>query len=183
MYTAAEIQQRESKSLLRRRELAFTFMGLFSDHQQNFISVSTVRDINSLRQDFLSALASLNLVPDGSTPSSAALNSNSDQAGLVKSILLGGLWPRVARVVLPSGAIKFDRVQAGTIQRANEAREFKFYDIKVGSEGGRVFLHPASTLFHSAEWKSPFVTYFQKQMTSKVFLRDATEVRDVTAHL
>lgn len=98
----------------------------------------------------------------------------------MKAVLLAGLWPRVARVVLPRGAIKFDRVQAGTVQRVNEAKEFKFYDIRVNSnEGGggpRVFLHPASVLFHSAEWKVPFVAYFQKHMSSKVFLRDATEV-------
>lgn len=90
---------------------------------------------------------------------------------------MAGLWPRIARVHLPKGAIKFDRVQAGTVQRANEAKEFKFYDISTGEDGGRVFLHPASVLFHSAEWKSPFVTYFQKQQTTKLFLRDATEVR------
>ena len=82
---------------------------------------------------------------------------------------------------LPASAIKFDRVQAGTVQRANVAKEYKFYDIRAPSalgegESPRVFLHPASVLFSSAEWRSPFVVYFQKQMTSKVFLRDATEV-------
>ena len=66
---------------------------------------------------------------------------------------------------------------------ANEAKEFKFYDIRTGEDGGRVFLHPASVLFHSAEWKSPFVTYFQKQQTTKLFLRDATEVRSDAADL
>ena len=118
----------------------------------------------------------LNLVSRGSTPSTPALNTNSSHISLVKAVILAGLWPRVARVHLPKGAIKFDRVQAGTVQRANEAKEFKFYDIRVGNDGGRVFLHPASVLFHSAEWKSPFVTYFHKQQTTKLFLRDATEV-------
>lgn len=85
---------------------------------------------------------------------------------------MGGLWPRIARVSLPRSAIKFDRVQAGTVQRDNVAKEFKVFDLKEG----RVFLHPASVLFGEAVWKSPFLTYFQKQATSKVFLRDATEV-------
>jgi ATP-dependent RNA helicase DHX57 len=136
-----------------------------------------MRDITSLRQEFLSTLISLNLVPDGTTPSSLDVNTHSSHTGLVKAIILAGLWPRVSRVHLPKGAIKFDRVQAGTVQRANEAKEYKFYDIRVGEDGGRVFLHPASVLFHSAEWRSPFVTYFQKQQTTKLFLRDATEVR------
>lgn len=143
---------------------------------QNFISASTVRDITSLRQEFLSTLTSLNLVPPGSTPLTPALNTHSAHTGLVKAVVLAGLWPRVARVALPKGAIKFDRVQAGTVQRANEAREYKFYDVRVGDAGGRVFVHPASVLFRAAEWKSPFVAYFQKQQTTKLFLRDATEV-------
>ena len=136
-----------------------------------------MRDINALRQDFFATLAALNLVPRGSTPASPALNTNSAHTGLLKAVLLAGLWPRVARVALPPGAIKFDRVQAGTVQRANEAREYKFFDIRSGEEGaGRVFVHPASVLFQAAAWRAPFVVYFQKQMTSKVFLRDATEV-------
>ena len=143
---------------------------------QNFISMSTIRDITALRQEFLSTLISLNLVPRGSTPSSPSFNTHSSHAGLVKAVILAGLWPRVARVVLPKGAIKFDRVQAGTVQRANEAREYKFFDIHVDDKGGRVFLHPSSVLFRSAEWKSPFVAYFQKQQTTKLWLRDATEV-------
>ena len=136
-----------------------------------------MRDITSLRQEFLSILVSLNLVPRGTTPSSPVFNTHSSRMGLVKSIILAGLWPRVSRVHLPRGAIKFDRVQAGTVQRANEAKEYKLYDVRVGEDGGRVFLHPASVLFHSAEWKSQFVAYFQKQQTTKLFLRDATEVR------
>ncbi|KIP11667.1 hypothetical protein PHLGIDRAFT_27719 [Phlebiopsis gigantea 11061_1 CR5-6] len=144
--------------------------------EENFVSVTTIRDITTLRQEFMSTLVSLNLVPRGSAPSSLSLNTHSAHVGLVKAVVVAGLWPRVARVHLPKGAIKFDRVQAGTIQRANEAKEFKFYDIRTGETGGRVFLHPASVLFHSAEWKSPFVAYFQKQQTTKLFLRDATEV-------
>ena len=81
----------------------------------------------------------------------------------------------MARVHLPKSAIKFDKVQAGTIQRENIAREFKLYDLREG----RVFLHPASTLFQQATWKSPFVAYFHKYMSSKVFLRDATEVSNI----
>ncbi|PIL31325.1 hypothetical protein GSI_06023 [Ganoderma sinense ZZ0214-1] len=140
--------------------------------EQNFLSASTIRDITSLRQDFLSALSSLGFIPEHSKPADTALNTNSTNVNLVKAVILGGFWPRVARVHLPKSAIKFDRVQAGTIQRENTAKEFKMYDLKEG----RVFVHPASVLFNATAWKSPFLTYFQKQMTSKVFLRDATEV-------
>ncbi|KAM5535888.1 hypothetical protein V8D89_010506 [Ganoderma adspersum] len=140
--------------------------------EQNFLSASTIRDITSLRQDFLSALSSLGFIPQNSKPADPALNINSNNINLVKAVFLGGFWPRVARVHLPKSAIKFDRVQAGTIQRENTAKEFKMYDLKEG----RVFVHPASVLFNATAWKSPFLTYFHKQMTTKVFLRDATEV-------
>ncbi|KAH8094722.1 P-loop containing nucleoside triphosphate hydrolase protein [Cristinia sonorae] len=157
--------------------------------EENFISASTLRDITSLRNDLFSALSSINLVPVGSTSTSPLLNANSTNTNLVKACILGGLWPRVARVSLPRSAIKFDKVQAGTIQRENVAKDYKFFDVKNAASSGsggekgvnanasdRVFLHPASVLFGATTWKSPFVTYFHKQMTSKVFLRDATEV-------
>ncbi|KAH9932077.1 P-loop containing nucleoside triphosphate hydrolase protein [Epithele typhae] len=139
---------------------------------QNFISATTIRDITSLRNDFLSSLADLGFVPAHSKPSDPALNAHSAQPNLVKAVILGGVWPRVARVHLPKSAIKFDRVQAGTVQRENTAKEYKMYDLREG----RVFVHPGSVLFNASSWKSPFLAYFQKQMTSKVFLRDATEV-------
>lgn len=158
--------------------LYYTFcylvVGLTYHHlSQNFISPSTVRDVTSLRIDFLSALSQLGFISPSSKPSSPELNANASNTNLVKAVVLGGLWPRIARVHLPRSAIKFDRVQAGTVQRENTAREYKLYDLR----DGRVFLHPASIMFGASAWRSPFVAYFQKQMTSKVFLRDATEVR------
>ncbi|KAF9015717.1 P-loop containing nucleoside triphosphate hydrolase protein [Cyathus striatus] len=140
--------------------------------EDNFISPTTVRDITMLRQEFASTLADLGFIPISSVLSSPELNLNSQNFNLIKAILLGGLWPNVVNVHLPKSAIKFDKVHAGTIQRANTAREFKLYD----AYGSRVFLHPGSILFGESSWKSPFVTYFQKQMTTKLFLRDATEV-------
>lgn len=42
---------------------------------------------------------------------------------------------------------------------------------------GRVFLHPGSLLFEENKFASPFITFFNKQVTTKPFLRDANEVR------
>ncbi|KAG1757846.1 P-loop containing nucleoside triphosphate hydrolase protein [Suillus lakei] len=119
--------------------------------EENFISAATVREITSLRRDFLSSLSDLGFIPP---------------------VILGGLWPRVAQVHLPRSAIKFDKVQAGTVQRENTAKEYKIHDLT----GVRVFLHPSSVLFGESTWRSPFLAYFQKQMTSKVFIRGATQV-------
>lgn len=140
--------------------------------EENFISLSTIREITTLRNDFILSLADLGFIPLSSTPSTPYLNANSNNTNLLKAVILGGLWPRVARVHLPRSAIKFDKVQAGTVQRENSAREFKIFDLREG----RVFLHPASVLFDTAAWKSSFLVYFHKYMSTKVFLRDATEV-------
>ncbi|KAG5636596.1 hypothetical protein H0H81_007536 [Sphagnurus paluster] len=121
----------------------------------------------------------LGFIPRSSIPSTPALNKNSGNMNLVKALILGGLWPRVARVHLPANRIKFDKVQAGTIQRENTAKEYKIFDLREG----RVFLHPGSVLFGEAAWKSPFLVYFHKHMSSKVFLRDATEVRGSTTRM
>lgn len=139
---------------------------------QNFISLATLREITSLRLDFFCSLSDLGFIPFSSNVDSSVLNTNSNNTNLVTAVILGGLWPRVARVHLPKSAIKFDKVQGGTVQRENTAKEFKIHDL----QGGRVFLHPASVLFNVTAWKSPFLAYFHKHMTSKVFLRDATEV-------
>ena len=161
---------RRGKSHARHpRDIELTF----SPPPQNFISPTTIRDITSLRQDFFSSLSELGFVPHTATPSDPSLNAHSQHQNLLKAVILGALWPQVARAVLPRAAIKFDRVQAGTVQRENTAREFRLYDVRAGE---RVFVHPASVLFSEAAWRAPFAAYFQKQATSKVFLRDATEV-------
>ncbi|KAF8625176.1 hypothetical protein AX15_005488 [Amanita polypyramis BW_CC] len=140
--------------------------------EQNFISPSSVQSVTSLRSDFFSYLTDLGFIPHHLRSSSEVLNSNSDNVNLVKSIILGGLWPQVARVRVRAGAQKFDQVQAGTVAREIKARDYILYDMK----DGRVFLHPGSTLFDSTSWKCDFVTYFNKYQTDKVYLKDATQV-------
>ncbi|KAJ3569724.1 hypothetical protein NP233_g4864 [Leucocoprinus birnbaumii] len=140
--------------------------------EENFISRTTLQEIFTLRREFCAALQERGFLAPDCDPMDSALNENSDNSNLLKAIILGGLWPRVARVHLPKSAIKFDKVQAGAVQRDNTAKEFKMFDLKEG----RVFVHPGSVLFDCTVWKSPFLAYFHKYQSSKVFLRDATEV-------
>lgn len=137
--------------------------------QQNFISASTLRDVTSLRQDFLTALSSIGFLASTSATTLAKFNVNSTNDNLIKAIIVGGLYPRVARIALPNA--QFERIQAGAVQKDHQAKEVKFFD-----QSGRVFLHPSSVLFTENGLKSGFVAYFAKAETSKVFLRDATEV-------
>ena len=134
--------------------------------------MSVLREITTLRQEFISALAEIGFIPLDSTPSTPALNNCSANVNLVKAAMLGGLWPRIARVHLPEKNIKYDKVSAGTVQRENTAKDFKMFDLREG----RVFLHPGSVLFSASNWKPPFLVYFHKHATTKIFLRDGTKV-------
>ena len=81
---------------------------------QNFISASTVRDITSLRHDFTSALNQIGFI--GTNQAELARYSvNSNQDNLVKAVLVGGLYPRVARIAMPKAL--FERVQQGAVQK------------------------------------------------------------------
>nr|XP_019013814.1 ATP-dependent RNA helicase A [Kwoniella pini CBS 10737]OCF52595.1 ATP-dependent RNA helicase A [Kwoniella pini CBS 10737] len=136
--------------------------------EQNFISHTTLRDITSLRSDFLSALSSLGFInPSKSELTKFSINSKVDN--LVKGVIVGGLYPRIVRISMPKA--QFERVQQGSIQKDHEAKEVKMFD-----QAGRVFIHPSSVLFNESGFKSGYLTYFSKAETSKVFLRDATEV-------
>jgi len=68
--------------------------------------------------------------------------------------------------------LKSEKIQAGTIRREATAGKFKILDLRKGT----VSLHPASVLSGAAAWKSQFLVYFNKYMSTRVLLRDATEV-------
>lgn len=136
--------------------------------EENFINFSAFRDIFSLRQDFVEALQELGYVERGRA-SLEALNRNSENENLLKAILTGAFYPRVASVRPPNA--KFEKVQHGSLVKDHEAKEVKFFD-----DSGRVFIHPGSILFSENSLKLGYLTYFHKAETSKTFLFDATEI-------
>jgi len=138
--------------------------------------MSTIRDITSLRTDFLSSLTDLGFIPWGTSPSSPELSGNGNNVNLLKTVILGGLYPRIARVHLPDKFVKYDQVSAGTIKREQNAKEFRMYDCSNASDE-RVFLHPGSVLFGVNAWKTGYLAYFQKRETSKIFIQSITEVQ------
>ncbi|KAH9964168.1 hypothetical protein BC827DRAFT_54811 [Russula dissimulans] len=165
------IRQEESPSAMR------TFCS------DNYISITTIRDISALRNDLLSALTSAGLVPAGSRASSssssssaaaaAELNAHAGEPALLKALLLAALYPRVARIALPRHAVKFARTVNGAVARDAGAREWRARDMR----GARVWVHPASVQFAEARWRSGIVVSFERVETAtKVFLRDVTEV-------
>lgn len=146
--------------------------------ESNFISQSTLRDIQTNRLDLLSHLQEMGFVAPSYSPfgvyDDEVYDKNAQHAGVLRSVIMAGLWPAVVRIDLPSA--KFDQSSSGTVQREAEARQVKYFD-----RNGRVFLHPSSTLFSCKGFESSYLTTFAKGSTgagpeSKVYLRDATEV-------
>lgn len=146
--------------------------------ESHFISQSSLRDIQTNRLDLLSHLQEMGFVaPDYiafGVYDDERYDMNAQHAGVLRSVILAGLWPAVVRIDVPSA--KFDQSSSGTVQREAEARQVKYFD-----RNGRVFLHPSSTLFSCKGFESSYLTTFAKSSTgagadSKVYLRDATEV-------
>lgn len=96
------------------------------------------------------------------------MNENASNENLLKTVIFAGTG-RLVKVKLP--ATVFDKGLSGAIERDRLSKEVKFYE-----KDGRVFLHPGSLLFTENRYATPYVTYWGKQVTTKPFLRDATEV-------
>ncbi|EJD54594.1 P-loop containing nucleoside triphosphate hydrolase protein [Auricularia subglabra TFB-10046 SS5] len=139
--------------------------------EDNFISQTAFREIRSLREDFWQCLVDIGFAPRQAKPSDAVFNTNSGQENVVKAIVAAGLWPRIAKVKTPRA--QFQQTQGGTVEKENEASELRFFDLRSDQ---RVFVHPGSSLFSSTSFKSQFVAYFTKTLTSKLFIRDVSEV-------
>ncbi|KAA1127532.1 hypothetical protein PGTUg99_037513 [Puccinia graminis f. sp. tritici] len=160
--------------------------------ERNFLSMSTIRDIISTRSDLLSQMQERGFVPksygknsmhrialvtsnSGDGAEELNLNKNSDKLNLVKAVFAAGL-SQVVRIEVPQ--TKYDQIASGTIEKDVDSKAVKFYDPKIG----RVFLHPSSILFKSAQdLKAAFLAYFSRSASgsdanSKVFLRDGTTV-------
>ncbi|KAF8265784.1 P-loop containing nucleoside triphosphate hydrolase protein [Lactarius quietus] len=133
--------------------------------EDNYISATTIRDIKALRDDIFSALQSAGLVP-------AAPDAHAHEPELLKALLLAALYPRVACIALPRRAVKYTRVAGGTVEREAGANEWRATDMR----GARVWVHPASVQFAETRWRSGVVVSFRRIETTKVFLRDVTEV-------
>lgn len=157
--------------------------------EDNFISYVGLREVLSLRSDYISALRSAGFSVNSDDSGSAGIDGKGHTTyseNLLKAIVYAGTGKAV-RVRLPE--VKYEATIGGTTQLEHEAKEVRFFDTdgklrrpfqRVGADllpPGRVFIHPSSVLFSESKLKNGFVTYFHKSVTSKPFLRDATEVR------
>ena len=146
---------------------------------QNFLSQSSLRDIQSTRSELLSQLEQLGFVSRSYHASAIigkgaldALDAHASDVNLQKSLILAGLWPSVVRIALPPA--KFDQAASGTVLRETVPKEVKYFD-----NDGRIFVHPSSVLFNPrSSYTSSYLAVFKKSASgegSKRYLRDGTE--------
>lgn len=95
------------------------------------------------------------------------------------------MYPNIARIVLP--ATKYEKLSSGSLALDPEARAIKFFTAAETPDNRdeRVFIHPGSTLFDATAFfdNCPFVAFFTRVQTSKVFLRDVTPVASLAVLL
>ncbi|CBN75205.1 conserved unknown protein [Ectocarpus siliculosus] len=110
----------------------------------------------------------------------ASVNAQARSWRAVKAAVCAGLYPRVMRVRRPME--KFvDLVGVGAVPVRHTAKEFQFFTRSRGPDSGpgkddRVFIHPSSINFRTNDWSCPWLVYHERVHTSRVFVRDCTEV-------
>ncbi|KAG0258984.1 hypothetical protein BG011_002879 [Mortierella polycephala] len=148
--------------------------------EENYLSTNTLFEIQNLKSQYLEVLETIGFTFRETDPSkrrrrsercsSEQDNCNSDNMALVKAIILSGLYPNVIKIKMPDA--KFDKMIAGAVERETVTKEIRMFT----KDDGRVFLHPSSILFQSNQYQVPFLVYFSKLETSKIFVHDATMV-------
>ena len=94
-------------------------------------------------------------------------NANSGQTALIKAVICAGLWPNIVRVQ-----------PAPPPRPSRDGRPPPPKPPKLlNRDNGEVFIHPISVNFDaSITFPSPYLMYFEKVKTTKVYVRDCTMV-------
>jgi ATP-dependent RNA helicase DHX57 len=116
----------------------------------NFLNMQALRDVESNRAQFVSALQEIGFLPLGYPRgnSSQQLNTQSSNLPLIKGLLAASLHPNLLSISFP--ATKFAASHTGALALDPEARTIKFFS----ADGSRAFIHPSSTCFEAKGWSS-----------------------------
>lgn len=122
--------------------------------QDNHLSYMLMRDIATLRSQYLLVLKDIGFVPfgykDRHTGGDSRLNRNHGNYSMVSAIVAAGFYPHVARVQLPDP--RFVQLSVGAVLVDPDAKKTRFW-IRNEAEGAelpatRAFLHPLSTVLY-----------------------------------
>ncbi|KAA8498481.1 DExH-box ATP-dependent RNA helicase DExH1 [Porphyridium purpureum] len=128
----------------------------------NFLSDSTLRMIQDMRQQFRMLLGDLGFLPRNSKGDIDwnRLNENSDNFPLVKGVLVAGLFPNVARV-----DVRKSRVQLMT------------------GPDGKVSPFPSSVQQPKSDYMHRWLVYYEKMRSLDLYLMDSSVVAPVALSL
>ncbi|KAG5979395.1 hypothetical protein E4U55_005203 [Claviceps digitariae] len=162
---------------------------------EHFLSYQTLTDISNTRSQYYEALMELGIAssrsPDSSSfsstsfppPSSFSSSSSSSSLPvdalrrrrprniqLIRALIASAFTPQIARIQYPDK--KYASSMSGAMELDPEAKSIKYFN----QENGRVFVHPASTVFDSQGFSgnAAYMSYFSIISTSKIFIRDLT---------
>lgn len=130
---------------------------------ENFLAFNTLSDIASTRSQFYTSLSEIGIRPPTSQSSAAS-------TPLLRALTASAFAPQLCRIQFPDK--KFATSVSGAVEIDPEAKTIKYFS----QDHGRVFIHPASSLFGSQGFSgnAAFLSYFTLMATSKVFIRDLT---------
>src|SRR3569833_930240 len=132
----------------------------------SFLSYNTLSDIASTRTQYYAALAEIGIVPpstDYRYDNAAAATAASPTQHHAHTT--SAFTPQIARIQFPDK--KFATSMSGAVELDPDARTIKYFT----QENGRVFVHPASTLFDSQSFSgsASFLSYFTMMSTFLFF--------------
>lgn len=135
--------------------------------EKHFLSRNALTMIADMKRQFAQLLSELGFVRKGvdarrmsRLPGDGVLlgtglqaNKHADNLRMVQAVLVAGLYPNVINVV-------------------EKGKDNKL----MTKADGEVALHPTSVLFNEKSFASPYLIFFEKVKTSKVYVRDASMV-------
>ncbi|KAK8805503.1 hypothetical protein WA158_002159 [Blastocystis sp. Blastoise] len=160
-----------------------------------FLSRESMNMIVSLRQDYITALQSINFLPRDYKSENNTFNAYSHEDGVIKGVLSAGLYPNI--VLLKKPKPKFQSSSSGVVEKNARVQELKYLikttkDIPTDSsdeDNGltplskmttRVYIHPSSSNFSETVYPYPFLVYHNLVNTSKLYLHDISSINTYT---
>ena len=158
----------------------------------NGLSFDTMTEIITMQKDLLQGLVDLGFASsvNAAMLETADCNKHCRDSKVLSAAFCAGFYPQIARVMKPP--TKYVETMGSAFQRENEARELKLYIPEKPDEGfsadkstddngdtrglQRVWVHPSSVNFHTVSFGGSFVIYSDRQITSKPYLREISEV-------
>ena len=123
-------------------------------------------EVSNLRRQLLAALQEMGFLPRAAQDK---WNQHAKYPKLISAVVCAGLYPRLVRVQKPKA--EYQETMAGSFQKMSQSGPTKYF---IKEDPGRVFIHPSSVYVDEKEHTHLYMVYFEKALTTKLYIRDAT---------